>query len=266
MNSNSTFQVSDPAKKRDDQFLEVLHESTHIRRHAQLFTWLQGDMQSLLPHEVLLLAEGDFSRNGKLHYDVISAILGVRTTGFSHVDLEDLIRGLYERWVSHGCTAYVLDASSSGVILNSTCQCALHRALRSMRSLLVHGMRDERSGRDVLYVAFRRNGQFESETQRMFEILLPHIDCAARRISALPDDGEPETKAAAAFDFAPLTERESEILHWVGNGKTNYEIGIILSISPFTVKNHLQRIFRKIDVSNRAQAVLRFETLNRQRQ
>ena len=61
-----------------------------------------------------------------------------------------------------------------------------------------------------------------------------------------------------------LSERETEIMHWVGNGKTNHEIGMILGISQFTVKNHLQRIFRKIDVRNRAQAVTRILALNNQ--
>ena len=58
-----------------------------------------------------------------------------------------------------------------------------------------------------------------------------------------------------------LSEREIEILEWVRNGKTNIEIGMILHISANTVKNHLQRIFRKINVSNRAQAVGKLEEI-----
>ena len=52
-----------------------------------------------------------------------------------------------------------------------------------------------------------------------------------------------------------MSERELDIMRWVCKGKTNGEIGQILDISFFTVKNHLQRIFRKLDVLNRAQAV-----------
>lgn len=63
-------------------------------------------------------------------------------------------------------------------------------------------------------------------------------------------------------DSTRLSEREQEIMHWVGHGKTNVEIGMILGISQFTVKNHLQRIFRKIDVRNRAQAISRILTLS----
>ena len=63
-------------------------------------------------------------------------------------------------------------------------------------------------------------------------------------------------------DGLRLSDREHEIMHWVGLGKTNHEIGLILGISQFTVKNHLQRIFRKIDVRNRAQAVTRLLALS----
>ena len=52
-----------------------------------------------------------------------------------------------------------------------------------------------------------------------------------------------------------LSAREAEILRWIALGKTNPEIGSILNISSFTVKNHVQRILKKLDVSNRTQAV-----------
>jgi DNA-binding CsgD family transcriptional regulator len=54
-----------------------------------------------------------------------------------------------------------------------------------------------------------------------------------------------------------LTLREIEILHWVKTGKTNGEISNILSISPSTVKNHLYRLFKKLEVSNRMQAIVK---------
>ena len=53
-------------------------------------------------------------------------------------------------------------------------------------------------------------------------------------------------------------------MEWVRMGKTNQEIGMILNISAFTVKNHLQRIFKKLDAMNRAQAVGLIEAAQRQ--
>ena len=42
-------------------------------------------------------------------------------------------------------------------------------------------------------------------------------------------------------------------------GLSNKQIARKLSISEYTVKNHMQRLFRKLDVSNRAQAVGRLQ-------
>lgn len=51
-----------------------------------------------------------------------------------------------------------------------------------------------------------------------------------------------------------VTEREAEVLLWIANGKTNREIGTILSMSPRTVNKHLEQIFRKLSVENRTSA------------
>ena len=44
---------------------------------------------------------------------------------------------------------------------------------------------------------------------------------------------------------------------WVAMGKAHPEIGSIMNISGFAVKNHMQRIFQKLNVLKRAQAVSR---------
>jgi DNA-binding NarL/FixJ family response regulator len=54
-----------------------------------------------------------------------------------------------------------------------------------------------------------------------------------------------------------LTSRESEVLLWISRGKANREIGAILDISPRTVNKHLEQIFVKLGVENRASAAAR---------
>lgn len=56
--------------------------------------------------------------------------------------------------------------------------------------------------------------------------------------------------------FAPLTDRELEILKKVSDGMTNAEIGFALGISAQTVKNHVTSILRKLAVNDRTQAVV----------
>jgi DNA-binding NarL/FixJ family response regulator len=54
-----------------------------------------------------------------------------------------------------------------------------------------------------------------------------------------------------------LTAREAAVLLWLSRGKSNREIGEILGISPRTVNKHLEQVFVKLGVENRASAVAR---------
>ena len=54
-----------------------------------------------------------------------------------------------------------------------------------------------------------------------------------------------------------LTSREAEVLLWISRGKSNREIGEILNISPRTVNKHLEQVFVKLGVENRASAAAR---------
>jgi DNA-binding CsgD family transcriptional regulator len=51
-----------------------------------------------------------------------------------------------------------------------------------------------------------------------------------------------------------LTPRETEVLTWVAQGKTNYEIGVILSAATRTICKHVERILFKLSVENRTAA------------
>jgi DNA-binding NarL/FixJ family response regulator len=57
--------------------------------------------------------------------------------------------------------------------------------------------------------------------------------------------------------FPELTEREREILGMIAHGRSNAEIADDLTLSPKTVSNHVSNIFAKLQVVDRAQAVLR---------
>ncbi len=67
-------------------------------------------------------------------------------------------------------------------------------------------------------------------------------------------DGMAPSGAAKLKDNLPVTERESDVLYWIANGKTNREIGQILETSPRTVNKHLEQIFKKLEVDNRTSA------------
>jgi DNA-binding NarL/FixJ family response regulator len=63
--------------------------------------------------------------------------------------------------------------------------------------------------------------------------------------------------AAPPQAFPELTEREREILDLIAQHHTNVEIANRLSLSPKTVRNHVSNIFTKLQVIDRAQAIIR---------
>lgn len=70
-----------------------------------------------------------------------------------------------------------------------------------------------------------------------------------------PAPGAPHARAPQS-PFPELTERELEVLHLIAQGYNNQEIAHKLVISPKTVRNHITSIFSKLQVADRAQAIV----------
>ena len=67
---------------------------------------------------------------------------------------------------------------------------------------------------------------------------------------------------SAAEEFpssCPLTPRQQQVMHWVSEGKSNWETARIIGCAEATVKKHLQKIYRLWDVPNRVAAVVCFK-------
>ena len=71
-----------------------------------------------------------------------------------------------------------------------------------------------------------------------------------RSTTRTPDDGE------AAGRIAELTPRERDVLRLIGRGSSNTEIAETLFVSEATVKSHIGHIFTKLDLRDRAAAIV----------
>lgn len=63
--------------------------------------------------------------------------------------------------------------------------------------------------------------------------------------------------AVSGAPFPELTERELEVLRLIAQGLNNQEIARKLFLSPKTIRNHITNIFSKLQVADRAQAIVR---------
>jgi DNA-binding NarL/FixJ family response regulator len=72
---------------------------------------------------------------------------------------------------------------------------------------------------------------------------------------ALGEPARPRQRTETRPDVPNLTERELQVLHGMAQGRSNAEIGRELYLSEDTIKTHARRLFRKMGVNDRAQAV-----------
>lgn len=79
---------------------------------------------------------------------------------------------------------------------------------------------------------------------------------ATRLMNFFRELGQFPVKTASASPFPELTHRELEVLHLIAQGHNNPAIADELVISPRTVKNHITNIFSKLQVADRAQAIV----------
>lgn len=75
---------------------------------------------------------------------------------------------------------------------------------------------------------------------------------AAKLVARLREDDARRSGDASPLAF--LSARELEILSLLASGRANDDIAYQLKISPFTVRNHISNLLRKLEVDNRTQA------------
>lgn len=121
-----------------------------------------------------------------------------------------------------------------------------------LRNVLAHAQWDKERAGGTYHSFFRMPAAPGKREAELVCALLPLLHETFCRVVA----------SISAFDrfsvcLEALNEREREIVHWLGLGKTNAEIGLIRSISESTVKHYVTEIFDKLGVSNRTQLVRR---------
>jgi DNA-binding NarL/FixJ family response regulator len=106
------------------------------------------------------------------------------------------------------------------------------------------------AGRSVEFVALSLPGSSGQKLQLSFLGQIGDDELLFR----LTNEQAANDQASLLKQQFGLTPRESEVLLWIAQGKTNRDIGDILNLSPRTVNKHLEQIFAKLGVENRATA------------
>ncbi len=238
------------SKLEEEYFVRASESAIYVRKLRQFFLWTQGQFQGLLPHQVMVCIE--FGEGDEvLHIKCLDR--EVRDARFVK-KLCDATDGLAIRIARH-CRANNLLPS----ILESEGRDSQHPSnlfkeeviQYGLVNVALHGTERIRGG-STLFVLFSLAETPTSRHMFFLELLLPYLHLAFQRVLTTIDGQSISNEVMHA-----LSDREIEILSWVMKGKSNFEIGSIIHLSPLTVKNHLQKIYKKLNVHNRTQAVSR---------
>jgi len=230
----------------------VLNLDASLRVHARshFFSWTQGLLQSLIRHELLIctLCHG---KPPAFRADGFSMTTPDPST-FSDLFLRDaaLAPTLLKDWEERRYQPVIFDCSPANPLGNGAFTRELDRLGASQ--LLVHGVHDAEGRAISLFVFACRAASLGPRQAYLAQLLAPSLHAAWVR-TQLQRRAESGGERSQSGNI--LTVRELDILKWIYLGKSNFEIGAILKISPLTVKNHVQKILRKLNVVNRTQAI-----------
>jgi len=245
------------SQREQEYLLHAVETALPVDNAHQFFLWTQGPLQALLPHQVLVALQFD-ADDHVLHVECQhSAVLDAAVRN-RLVDRDD---GLAVRLARHcrqqACLPALLDAGVAGGQPHQAGAAHLARAgladeLRALglEHLVAHGS-DRLPGGASFFMLCGLPQRPHVRHGYFLALLLPQLHLMLQHLVQLRTDARTGVLARA------VSAREAEILHWVREGKSNDEIGQILGISGLTVKNHLQRLYRLLGVSNRTHAIAR---------
>lgn len=229
---------------------ENLDASLRVYARPHFFSWTQGRLQSLVRHDVLICAR----RNGRplsLRVDSFATVVPDCTL-FSETFLEDasVALNLIKAWQKRRFRPVICEAGHGALLGRGVFRRELERI--GATQVVAHGTHDVNGDMESFFTFACPPGTVGPWQAYLVQMAVPFLHAAWMRTQL---NGAAESDHLERGGKSVLTPREQEILRWIYLGKTNGEVGAILSLSSITVKNHVQKILHKLNVFNRTQAV-----------
>lgn len=252
-----------------ESLIRLLESSVDVKRRYQFYLWTQGDLQRLVPHKFSACGAYDMTRRDltfdvlnsiPLALDVVTALSNARSLIMTNLVAAWGRGNAQSVWINVRELAHV-DPAAQGLLDGG------------YEWLLAHGV--SRPGRpheiESFFVFGSPGGADDQLAAHALQLFLPYLHCTYMRVfsnecemASLPHMRSATVQVGTEHPHLvmKLTEREREILRWVRDGKSNQAISNELGISALTVKNHVQKILRKLGAANRAQAVAKALMMN----
>ena len=257
------------APEQSESLLRLIEASVQVSRRYQFYLWTQGDLQRLMQHKLSSCGAYDIGMR-ELAFDVLNSVVVapelIAALSDGHSPVMTYLLTEWGKSRQQACWIDLTDFAALDAVAAGLCDIGY-------RCLLTHGA--SRPGRpndmESFFVFGLPGAKPDDQSAYALNIMMPYLHATYLRVHtteremAVPGRAgrggfsEPPGRARSAVS---ITEREREILRWVRDGKSNQAIADELNISALTVKNHIQKILRKLTAANRAQAVAKAMSMN----
>jgi transcriptional regulator EpsA len=234
--------------------LRIIEAAGRVQSRAQFFVWSQGDLQRWLPHKLMVCGAFDLVHRHMVFHVFNSVPLSTPLQRALNDSSGPLLQWAQQAWLSNRRQPTRLQVPKlsaddvSGLLLQA-----------QVEQLLAHGLC--RPGRpddiESLFLLASPGREVDDASGQAMGWLMPYIHITYQRV--FENEREMARQSSGASGAAArgqlITKREAELLHWVREGMSNQQIAEQLHISALTVKNHIQKILKKLGAANRTQAV-----------
>ncbi|WPB81741.1 response regulator transcription factor [Archangium violaceum] len=116
---------------------------------------------------------------------------------------------------------------------------------------IIEAIKEVRAGGTVIQPSLARR------LLRHFRVEPDSSPVPTEPVAPPPAPAEPPAASSEASEplLKPLSNRETELLQLIAKGVSNSEAARLLNLSKATIRTHLEHIYRKLEVTNRVEAV-----------
>ena len=228
--------------------MAIIERSIEVGNAAEFEDLMDNEVSRLIPHEMMVCGFGGVSSKGGYVHNVLQK-------NYPMQYFEELVQPdgrvdspLMDQWRATQLPV-MFQAGRDDAAFSAHWVQIFKRY--NLRNTIGHGMLDMQGSMGSSIVFTRIPGEVNEHHCYLLKLITPHLHLAlVRALTTLTD-----LCHYAGSIHSLLSQRQLQILQWLHEGKTNWEIARILQLSEKNVAYHVQQIFHKLDVSNRTQAV-----------
>ena len=232
----------------DKRIMHVLVDCTQVRTADEFRQVMQGSFRAVIPHEMMLCGIGGISRQGNHIRKILNFNYPLEYFEPLLDDDGRLDSPLMKRWRETQEPQFFQSGRDEHAYPDDWVR-LFHK--HDLRNTLAHGVLDVGGVFSSFFIFSRMPGEIGPQHAFLMKLMTPHLHFALARVLATVG----EYQGALGKSRKALSERQREILHWLNEGKTNWEIAKILGLTELNVKYHIDQIFQKLEVRSRAHAV-----------